>query len=75
MRYNPYTGMGGETYIITKVHHCRITVGGLSSPVKDLYFKEVKTFKDTSVVYITEKELEKLQKENEEALKRLSEDA
>lgn len=75
MRYNPYTGMGGESFIITKVHHCRVSTGGLSSPTKDLYFKEVGTFRDTSVILITEKELEKLQKENEEALKKINEDA
>lgn len=75
MRYNPYTGMGGESFVTTVVHHCRVTNGGLSSPVKDFYFKVTGTFRDTPVVLITEKEFEKLQKENEEALKKINEDA
>lgn len=69
MRYNPYTGMGGESFVTTKVYQCLASSGSMSSSAHYLYFKYVSDV----LVLITEKELHELQNRNEDALKKLKE--
>jgi hypothetical protein len=69
IKYNPYTGMGGESFPTAKVYQCLLEPGGMSSSPKYLYFRAI----GPTLALITEKELHELQNKNEEALKKLKE--